>query len=50
MKSLYILLIFVVASRSLHARITSNTGSTFDVLTYGAIGDGQTDDSNVNIY
>lgn len=47
MKGLYVLFMLVIASHSMCSRITSNTGSTFDVLTYGAIGDGQTDDSNV---
>ncbi|GAU48349.1 hypothetical protein TSUD_267740 [Trifolium subterraneum] len=48
MKGLYIILMFAVASCTLCARITPNaySTSTFDVLTYGAIGDGKTDDSN----
>jgi polygalacturonase len=49
MKSLFTLLMFVVASHCLHARITPNDDSNFNVLKYGATGDGNTDDSDVYI-
>ncbi|CAL5188784.1 unnamed protein product [Lathyrus oleraceus] len=46
---LFLFLILVIVSHSLCARIITPTtdygGSTFDVLKYGAIGDGNTDDS-----
>ncbi|KAL5100220.1 hypothetical protein RYX36_004547 [Vicia faba] len=47
---LFIFLILVIASHSLCARITPTTeygggGSTFDVSEYGAIGDGNSDDT-----
>jgi len=49
MKSLFTLLTFVIASHCLGGRITPDDGSNFNVLTYGAIGDGNTDDSDVYI-
>ncbi|XP_058775363.1 probable polygalacturonase At3g15720 [Vicia villosa] len=47
---LFVFLIFVIASHSLSARITpiaeyGGGGSTFDVSKYGAVGDGNTDDT-----
>ncbi|XP_004500601.2 probable polygalacturonase At3g15720 [Cicer arietinum] len=36
----------VIASPSLYARKTPQANSTFNVITYGAIGDGNTDDTN----
>lgn len=49
---LFVFLILVIASQSLCVRITpaveyEGGGSTFDVLKYGAIGDGNTDDTEV---
>jgi len=49
MKSLFTLLMFVTASQCLGGRITPDDGSNYNVLTYGANGDGNTDDSNVYI-
>lgn len=49
MKSLFTLLMFVTTSQCLCGRITHDDGSNFNVLTYGANGDGNTDDSNVYI-
>nr|XP_004502364.1 probable polygalacturonase At3g15720 [Cicer arietinum] len=47
MKGLYIVLTCIISSlASLCVAITPNTNGTFDVLNYGAIGDGSTDDSN----
>jgi len=49
MKSLFTLLMFVVSSHYLCARITPNDDSSFNVLKYGARGDDNTDDSDVYI-
>jgi hypothetical protein len=43
MKLLFALLLVSIASPSL----CSNTSNTFDIVKYGAKGDGHTDDSNV---
>ena len=40
---------FFTASQCLGGRITPDDGSNYNVLTYGANGDGNTDDSNVYI-
>jgi len=49
MKSIFTLLMFFTASQCLGGRITPDDGSNYNVLTYGANGDGNTDDSNVYI-
>ncbi|XP_061357372.1 probable polygalacturonase At3g15720 [Gastrolobium bilobum] len=42
---LIVFVVFVVASPCLSARITRNTSPSFNVVDYGAMGNGQTDDS-----
>lgn len=41
------LLLFVIASPSLCARVMPGASPSFNVVGYGAKGDGHTDDSNV---